>query len=72
MAEFINWEAEEEEGFQGEEDMEVEEDLSDFMVNDNDVLYAEPYAYANPYLQQSLMLPRGLQEIVEKNSSRVS
>ena len=72
MAEFINWEAEEEEGYEGEEDMDVDEDMGDFIVEDDEVLSAEPFSYSNPYLSQSLKLPRGLEDIVKKNSNRVS
>ena len=72
MAEFISWEAEEEEGYEGEEDLEVDDDISDFIVGDDEVLTAEPFPYRNPYLMQSLKLPRGLEDVVKKNSNRVS
>ena len=49
MAQFIHFEAEEEEGYENEQDMDCGEDVGDFIVNDDDILTCEPY-YSNPYL----------------------
>ena len=70
MAEFINFESEEEEGEDSEYDTDTDnesyddnDDIDDF-IDDKVIPYQEYVHPPNPYLGLSLQLPRGLDSVV--------
>ena len=65
MAEYIDFETEEEQGEDydsGEED-EVVEEMSDFL---DDTVYDDKGLPPNPYLTEPVKYPRGLERVIRK------